>query len=58
MCEANLCDQAKEADAVKFRERIATLEHEYKCMHEQLTSEIKLLSEYTNINVDNYHIRK
>ena len=29
-----------------YEEKIANLQHEFKVMHEQLTSEIKLLSKY------------
>ena len=37
--------QTLEQERVMYKEKIENLEHEFKVMHEQLTSEIKLLSE-------------
>jgi len=37
--------QTLQQERVMYKEKIENLEHEFKVMHEQLTSEIKLLSE-------------
>jgi len=37
--------QTLEQERVMYKEKSENLEHEFKVMHEQLTSEIKLLSE-------------
>lgn len=36
--------QSMESGIVKYKEKIAQMEQDYKNMHEELTSEIKLLS--------------
>jgi len=36
--------QTRESEKVKFLEKIKTMEHDFKTMHEQLNSEIKLLN--------------